>query len=825
MISRRSLSAAGILLGMLSTFALAAERPGLIATISDAKHSVQTVVPTPNFTLSAQQSLHPQIDHNFKAEWTGRLNLLRGGTYTLNAPAKIEVDGKEVQGQAVKLAAGGHDIKITYERKGNGASVLLLSWATDFFSAEPLPSTALSHDVGVEQAFATQTSVELGRELVEQSNCVACHFASRAPIKSSAGPDLSEVASRTNSDWLHTWLNGPKAFRSQAIMPKPVLSKQQISDVTALLATLGEPVAASTKPAANDMAAGKELFETIGCSSCHNKKGVSLAGVGKKYSSVAALAKFLVNPLHVDPSGRMPQMFNPETQADEARQVAAYLYSKHQKPASWHPYTTAGDSTRGLEVVQTAGCVNCHSVKQGDKLLESKLKAPGLSQVKADKGCLSSNPAAPAVNYEFNARERQAITAYLASQSASPDVHSAPGHAFYRRAKQQRCTSCHQLNELGPGPDKVIDENGLVQTFERPPSLSDAGTKLSLARLNDVLLNHKRNRPWLKLRMPHFGEAVASLPTGIVASTGKSNTGTPTIKGDAKKGLAMLGTSKEGLSCIACHNYRGINRQKAGVVPAPDLAEIGSTLKPEWFQRWLRNPPRLQPGTSMPQFFVGQTEEDRDQNIAHLWAALSQSDKLPLPTGLLTQDRGSSKVVVHDLPVLLRVATKLPDYGLVSRAINVGMPGGLNYSFDPYTSQLCVVWKGEFIDAGPAWNGRGGNPVNVRGEVLHAASKTFPLRVGSVDSEPSVRFRGYTLIVTGQTDDGHPIPGYRTPVFRYEVDGVAIRQMVEPTATGATLHFEIAESKHPIFYIGGDKPLKIDGGKTLKFSVDVTGKK
>ena len=67
---------------------------------------------------------------------------------------------------------------------------------------------------------------------------------------------------------------------------------------------------------------------------------------------------------------------------------------------------------------------------------------------------------------------------------------------------------------------------------------------------------------------------------------------------------------------------------------------------------------------------------------------------------------------------LYRFAVGLGSDGEVNMTISSsGIPGGFNYTFDPVSCQFKYAWSGDFIDAGPAWNGRGGNPVKARGAI------------------------------------------------------------------------------------------------------------
>src|SRR5690348_11125117 len=67
---------AGVLTAMAQD-GKAPRSPGLVATASDGQRRVVFITPTPNFNLTSQQSIHPQLKPGFTAEWDGFLNVPR----------------------------------------------------------------------------------------------------------------------------------------------------------------------------------------------------------------------------------------------------------------------------------------------------------------------------------------------------------------------------------------------------------------------------------------------------------------------------------------------------------------------------------------------------------------------------------------------------------------------------------------------------------------------------------------------------------------------------------------------------------------------------
>jgi len=770
--------------------------PGLIGTFSDGKYQVRRAVVSPNFTLAKNESVHSQIAPAFEAVYTGQLKIARGGKYTLLGAGRIEVGGKEIGGQEVMLAPGTHALKISVKRQP-GPARFQLRWKSDFFIEESVPNSAFESGEGNDALAGKWAQIEHGRELYESLSCGACHGNDAWHLTPRRGPALVGVGSRLNEDWLRGWLKAPHRG-----MPQLLANDGEVADVAAFLKGLSaDETAARSTANPQRIESGREIFNRIGCAQCHTEKAHSLAHVGLKYRSSQALAVYLL-----DPSGRMPRMFDPKSQSHEAALVAEFLF--HTQRAETLKGPGGGDAAKGRRLVLSRGCVSCHSAKENGQPILNGLKAPMFAEeFDAAKGCLAETP--KGAKYSLGAVDRASLRAFLQSMREQPVVAKAPVEKFHRQLKQLNCASCHEVPRAGLASDGIV-------AVERPPSLAGAGDKLRVEWIRRVLTEGKRTRPWLKLRMPDFGGAVAHLPEMFPAASGsllKDSTPKPELE-LAKKGIASISL------CVTCHDYGGVNRLAESVVPAPDLAEVGQTLRAGFFRRWIHDPQRIRAGTSMPQFFTELKGAARDTKIAELWAAMVHQENLPVPDGLLVTRTEGTRVVVGNDPVILRVATVLPPNVQVDRAINVGLPGRKNFMVDGATGQLRGVWFGDFLNAAAAWNGRGGKPVKVVAEKIHVLPDHLPIRIGDAKSEPTVKFLGYHLDA-------------RYPVFRYAVDGVEVHERIELTDTGLTRRFAIAQSAKPVFFVDdkegksssedgkfAEGVLKIAAGKDLKFAVD-----
>jgi azurin len=137
--------------------------------------------------------------------------------------------------------------------------------------------------------------------------------------------------------------------------------------------------------------------------------------------------------------------------------------------------------------------------------------------------------------------------------------------------------------------------------------------------------------------------------------------------------------------------------------------------------------------------------------------------------------------------------TFMPDCG--PAAIAVGLPGGLSCCWDAGACRLRYAWIGGFIDDSRHLDGPGMDLAELLGPVFYREAE-FPIRPADNPALiPSVRFHGYTLEKNG-------------PQFRYEVDGLAVRESIAATADGAGLlrTFEIENTSKPILLFFPEDP-------------------
>jgi len=106
----------------------------------------------------------------------------------------------------------------------------------------------------------------------------------------------------------------------------------------------------------------------------------------------------------------------------------------------------------------------------------------------------------------------------------------------------------------------------------------------------------------------------------------------------------------------------------------------------------------------------------------------------------------------------------------------IGLPGGINFCFDPVRGAVSYVWTGGFLDLSPTRPGAGKfiAAAKLLGPVVYRETGYAPLRRGDPARTAVVEFTGYSL-----RDDAVE--------FRYTVDGIPVRQDIRARPDGTAL--------------------------------------
>jgi mono/diheme cytochrome c family protein len=188
-------------------------------------------------------------------------------------------------------------------------------------------------------------ALEGGLLLLGELNCTSCHAAGDAlvgRVVKKQAPILSEVGSRVRPEYLARFLANPQATKPGTTMPHvfaalPAEEAQAQAEALAhYLATTGKLT--ESRPSHQAALRGDQLYHSVGCVVCHGPRkddapaqaGSIPLGVPSKKYTFAGLSRFLEDPLHVRPSGRMP---NPNLTPQQAGDIASYLLADLAGPS------------------------------------------------------------------------------------------------------------------------------------------------------------------------------------------------------------------------------------------------------------------------------------------------------------------------------------------------------------------------------------------------------------------------------------------------------------------------------------------------------------
>ena len=644
-----------------------------------------------------------------------------------------------------------------------------------------------------------------GLVLLEELGCVACHAptdGANVAATTPQGPDLATVGSRVQPDHLRRFVADPGGTEPGTTMPDLLRDLDDDARGTAA-AALADYVRSFAAPAANapvepvDPAAaarGRQLFHTIGCAMCHAPRdeagaeraiedAVPMAPLADKYT-LPALRAFLLAPHVARPAGRMPDL---GLNASEAHDLANYL--REMVPFVSFAADALPPADAGVQLGRTLfaerGCVHCHPLTDPGRAASLAPKA--LRELDAARGCLSGTVGAWPF-YALSTAQRSDLAAALAALASPLDDE--------QRIRQQlaarNCTACHARGDVGGVSQQRSDlctsnDAGIGQESRLPPRLTGVGAKLQRAWLHDAIAHGQRERPYLRTRMPAFGAAFASGLTELLART---DTLPPLaiapLPEDDKERRAItdLGrtlVSDKGMNCIACHTFAG---EQVGTMGAIDLvATMGQRLQPQWFAHFLRAPFRFNPNTLMPQFFPdgGSVRPELGDGkaatqIDAIWHYLAEGRNVGKPGGLR---RPPIELPVADEAVLLRRSVQ----NTGKRGISVGLPHGVNATFDAERLALNQVWWGRFLDASGVWTSQGHGEARPLGKERVALPNGPAFAVLASDDAP---WPTATRRELGQRWLGYDLDAQQRPTFRYTCGDVAIEDAVrEVVAEGA----------------------------------------
>ncbi len=568
-------------------------------------------------------------DYSFQAELNGALKLMINGVAVLDVTGTNSVSAMS---KPIRLSKGTNLFLATFTAPENGDASIRLNWKPKGSFAQPIPLNALAHFVTDEEQLGRKSL--RGRELFVEHRCGKCHTGAESGMPELAmdAPSFEGIGSRRNQDWMARWIEDPKAMRASAHMPKMfdgALGKANSEAIAAYLASLKFVSKNSAKkdPEPEQAQAGKNLFTVLHCTACHDEPDasakvdenkISLKQAGEKFAA-GALVDFLKQPdLHYGWT-RMPRF---KLSDDQREQLAAFLTSQSSS-AKPQPVTTTAMTERGKRLVQTSGCLNCHSLK-----LENQFATKTLAKISEWKsGCLAEKSAKNSTTpqFDFSSEDRDAMLAFAATDHSSLKRH-VPSEFAERQSRNLNCIECHSK-------------------IEGVPRFEILGDKLKpewSAKFMAGEIAYKP-RPWVEAQMPAFTKRAALLAEGLAMQHGISprTKVEPVPVADAvEAGRKLISAPPHGFSCVSCHAVGTGGAAQVFESPGINLAHSGERLLPEFFKRWIRSPTAIDPITKMPSYFDEEGnspltdvyEGNGEKQINAMWQYIQLGEKMPAPT-------------------------------------------------------------------------------------------------------------------------------------------------------------------------------------------------
>ncbi len=195
---------------------------------------------------------------------------------------------------------------------------------------------------------ADEVAIERGRRIVKNHNCRGCHiiegfggsFRSVVSEPSLAPPIIQGEGAKVQSDWLFTFLKGPKTGQIrpwlEVHMPTFGFTAEELNDLTRYFATLDRARypfdTADYGTDAKSWAAGRKVFELLRCKQCHPRNEQEMNAPGVDRSSLAPNLQMASSRLRHDwindwirrpdqwmPGTRMPTNF---PMGDDGRRIS-----------------------------------------------------------------------------------------------------------------------------------------------------------------------------------------------------------------------------------------------------------------------------------------------------------------------------------------------------------------------------------------------------------------------------------------------------------------------------------------------------------------------
>lgn len=733
--------------------------PGLIATYTQAERAASRIEATVALDWPATPPDPRFSPGEIQVVWQGRLLTQGAGDYQLHVhgqgTVQVELGDRLLllgranspqwfSSEKLKLEHDYHPLTIRYSGRA-GDKRLRLYWSSETFALEPIAARQLHHE---REGKRPTNAFEQGQAVARALRCAACHEmpGEAAPL---ASPALDRLANHVSAKWLTAYLD-------EQHIASEKLTREDARDLAALL--LKGEAAPTEEAAKGDAAAGKRLFQSLGCLACHalDGQGTTSRLAGGDLSRIAEkrprsfFAHWLKAPSELNRDHRMPTYDLSATERDD---LAAYLSTLGGSNDKAPREAAIGNVQRGEALLAKHECTSCHRVvQQQPPRRQELLKTP-------------TKPACSQFDFAHSASDDElvALRQFLQEIAKAPERSREDEPLDGARILVERnCLNCHAREGAEGLAPKLIalaqadTELAPLVPALTPPSLLAVGDKLNDTVLLAMIKRMEQpHRDYLHVRMPRYDLSQAELEALLAyfVSYDRLPPGAPDERVlppkdlpkekelvDAGKKLVVAGS---GFGCTSCHAIGSYLPSKAPInARGPNLSNVGYRLREPYFYRWCRNPARIVPGQEMPSVSVpvkGVLKENVDHQLAAVWAVLNTP-------GFEPKDAGPLRVVnrsgaASDRAVVGTDVLKIEGKTFIKPVI-IGLPHRQNVLFDLESGNLARWWSGDTMEQrtqGKTWYWQSEAPALMTGStkepelaVLRGSARLLPQLQGQV---------------------------------------------------------------------------------------------
>ncbi|HEX5758270.1 MAG TPA: c-type cytochrome [Thermoanaerobaculia bacterium] len=428
---------------------------------------------------------------------------------------------------------------------------------------------------------------DVGRELIVHMGCQGCHPIELPPFQGlrKAGPSLERIAGKTTPQWAYRWIEAPREFHPTTWMPHFFYQEnmdragdreRQRAEIAGIVAYLWSKSERPQypPPPPGDPAAGKRVFETVGCAGCH-----VLDGKAKRDDFFPT-----INRLHG------PNLVRTGSKVDPG-----WLYAWVRDPKQFFPETNMPD----LRLTdREAADVTAYLLSSRDPKYE-RLRLPGVPVAARDQLVLS---------YLLNTNTIERSQQRLREMSGREKLVFLGEQSIAKYG----CYGCHDID--GFGDFKPIGTE-LTEEGSKPLHQFDFGHAHDVAHTRQDWLKTKIMHPRVfdegkeqvkdyneLLKMPSYGMSQREADAVLANLLGfNKESVVATRKAGNGDGAASLAAGRKLITrynCQGCHLIEEHGHAIKSVIrdPAllpPNLAAEGARVQGDWLFAYLHDPSRV----------------------------------------------------------------------------------------------------------------------------------------------------------------------------------------------------------------------------------------